>query len=103
MKAKSFVLPTLVRRILSLAAPLPKSKYFAQLAVEEVYAQTLALKPEVVLLGTGDKLRFPHPSLTRAFAEARIGIEVMDLQAACRTYNILMAEERKVAAALLFL
>jgi uncharacterized protein len=61
-----------------------------------------ALRPEVVLLGTGDKLRFPHPSLTRALAEARIGLEVMDLQAACRTYNILMAEERKVAAALLF-
>jgi len=67
------------------------------------FGPIVALKPEVVLLGTGDKLRFPHPSLTRAFAEARIGIEVMDLQAACRTYNILMAEERKVAAALLFL
>ena len=37
-----------------------------------------------------------------ALSEARIGVEVMDLQAACRTYNILMAEERKVAAALLF-
>jgi hypothetical protein len=49
VKAKSFVLPTLVRRILSLAAPLPKSKYFAQLAVEDVYAHTLALKPEVKL------------------------------------------------------
>ena len=61
-----------------------------------------ALRPEVVLLGTGDKLRFPHPRLTSALSNARIGIEVMDLQAACRTYNILMAEERKVAAALLF-
>ncbi len=61
-----------------------------------------ALKPEVVLLGTGEKLRFPHPRLSRALAEARIGLEVMDIQAACRTYNILMAEERKVAAALLF-
>ncbi len=67
------------------------------------FGPIVALKPEVVLLGTGDKLRFPHPALTRAFAEARIGLEVMDLQAACRTYNILMAEERKVAAALLFL
>lgn len=63
----------------------------------------LAAKPlEVVLLGTGDKLRFPHPRLTQALSAARIGLEVMDLQAACRTYNILMAEERKVAAALLF-
>jgi uncharacterized protein len=66
------------------------------------FGALVALKPEVVLLGTGDKLRFPHPGLTRALAEARIGLEVMDLQAACRTYNILMAEERKVAAALLF-
>ena len=60
------------------------------------------LKPEVVLLGTGAKIRFPHPALTRVLAAARIGVEVMDNQAACRTYNILMAEERKVAAALLF-
>ncbi len=57
---------------------------------------------EVVLLGTGDTLRFPHPRITRALSAARIGVEVMDLQAACRTYNILMAEERMVAAALLF-
>lgn len=60
------------------------------------------LKPEIVLLGTGARLRFPRPELTRALIEARIGIEVMDIQAACRTYNILAAEERKVAAALLF-
>jgi uncharacterized protein len=56
----------------------------------------------VVLLGTGGRLRFPHPRLTAALARARIGLEVMDLQAACRTYNNLMAEERNVAAALLF-
>ena len=60
------------------------------------------LKPEIVLLGTGGRLRFPRPELTRALIEARIGLEVMDIQAACRTYNILAAEERKVAAALLF-
>jgi uncharacterized protein len=46
-------------------------------------------------------LRFPAPRLTRALAIARIGLEVMDTQAACRTYNILMAEQRRVAAALL--
>lgn len=69
---------------------------------EEHFAQVAALCPEVVLLGTGDRLRFPHPRLTQALASARVGLEVMDLQAACRTYNILMAEERKVAAALLF-
>ncbi|MEK6245800.1 MAG: Mth938-like domain-containing protein [Pseudomonadota bacterium] len=57
---------------------------------------------EVVILGTGPKLRFPHPRLTQALTRKRIGVEAMDLQAACRTYNILMAEERRVAAALLF-
>ena len=62
----------------------------------------LELKLEILLLGTGPQQRFPHPRLTRALAQRRIGLEVMDLQAACRTYNILMAEERIVAAALLF-
>ena len=62
----------------------------------------LELKLEILLLGTGPKQRFPHPRLTRALAQRRIGVEVLDLQAACRTYNILMAEERIVAAALLF-
>ena len=62
----------------------------------------LELNPEILLLGTGPRQRFPHPRLTQALARKRIGIEVMDLQAACRTYNILMAEERRVAAALLF-
>ncbi|MBE0621879.1 MAG: Mth938-like domain-containing protein [Burkholderiales bacterium] len=66
------------------------------------FAQLAELKPEIVLLGTGARLRFPRPELTRALIEARIGLEVMDVQAACRTYNILAAEERKVAAALLF-
>ena len=59
------------------------------------------LDVEIVLLGTGPKQRFPHPRLTAALAAKRIGLEVMDVQAACRTYNILVAEERKVAAALL--
>ena len=74
---------------------------FAELK-EEDFSPLVAMQPEVVLLGTGETLRFPHPRLTRRLAEARIGVEVMDVQAACRTYNILMAEERKVAAALLF-
>jgi uncharacterized protein len=59
------------------------------------------LQPEIVLLGTGPTQRFPHPRLTAPLAQAGIGVEVMDLRAACRTYNILAAEERKVAAALL--
>ena len=61
-----------------------------------------SLNAEIVLLGTGPKQRFPHPRLTAALVQAGIGLEVMDVQAACRTYNILVAEERKVAAALLF-
>ena len=59
------------------------------------------LHPEVALLGTGSRQRFPHPRLSRALGEARIGLEVMNTAAACRTYNILMAEGRKVAAALM--
>jgi uncharacterized protein len=57
---------------------------------------------EIVLLGTGARQRFPHPRLTASLGAARIGLEVMDVKAACRTYNILVAEERKVALALLF-
>jgi len=67
----------------------------------EHFALIAELEPEIVLLGTGSRLRFPRPELTRALSEARIGLEVMDFQAACRTYNFLAAEERKVAAALL--
>ena len=61
----------------------------------------LQLKPEIVIFGTGAALRFPRPELTRALATARVGLEVMDTKAACRTYNILMAEGRQVLAAVL--
>lgn len=61
----------------------------------------LAQAPEVVLLGTGPIQRFPHPRLTAALAARRIGVEAMDTRAACRTYNILMVEGRRVLAALL--
>ncbi|MGH8778701.1 Mth938-like domain-containing protein [Paraburkholderia sp.] len=57
--------------------------------------------PEVVVFGSGGRLRFPHPRLIAALTAQRIGVETMDFKAACRTYNILMAEGRKVAAALL--
>lgn len=60
------------------------------------------LGTEIILLGTGSRLRFPSGALLRPFATAGIGLDVMDLQAACRTYNILASEGRKVAAALLF-
>lgn len=61
----------------------------------------VAHAPEVVLLGTGARQRFPHPSLLAVLMEARIGLEVMDTGAACRTYNVLMGEGRRVLAALL--
>ena len=59
------------------------------------------LAPEIVLLGTGSNLRFPDPALVRPLIEARIGLEVMDTRAACRTFNLLTSEGRRVAAALL--
>ena len=61
----------------------------------------LVLKPDVLLLGTGARQRFPHPRLYRALTDAGIGVECMDTPAACRTYNILVAEGRRVAAAIL--
>jgi uncharacterized protein len=69
--------------------------------IEEDFAKIAALQPEVALLGTGTTLRFPRARLTRALVEAGIGLEVMDTPAACRTFNILAAEGRKVAAAIL--
>ena len=68
---------------------------------EADFAALLEHAPEIVLLGSGATLRFPHPRLTRALAEAGVGLEVMDTPAACRTFNILAAEGRKVVAALM--
>ena len=61
----------------------------------------LALEPELVIFGSGARLRFPSPALTRSLIERRIGIETMDLGAACRTFNVLAGEGRNVLAALL--
>ena len=74
---------------------------FAHLTVEN-FSELAALGVEIVLLGTGSRQRFPHPRLTAPLGRAHIGLEVMDTKAACRTYNILVAEERRVALALLF-
>ncbi len=57
--------------------------------------------PDVVILGTGARQRFVHPKLTAALAARRVGVECMDSKAACRTYNILMGEGRKVTLALI--
>jgi uncharacterized protein len=65
------------------------------------FAQLVQYKPEIVVLGTGAKQQFPHPRLTVALAEARIGVEVMDTAAACRTFNILVGEDRRALAAIL--
>ncbi len=68
---------------------------------EADFARLLGYAPEIVLIGTGATIRFPHPRLMRALTDAQIGFEVMDTAAACRTFNILAAEGRKVVAALL--
>ncbi|TXT26812.1 MAG: hypothetical protein FD134_339 [Gallionellaceae bacterium] len=61
----------------------------------------LALKPAVLLFGTGARQRFPHPGLYRSLIAAGVGVEFMCTPAVCRTYNILLAEGRRVAAAVL--
>lgn len=70
------------------------------LAAEHV-APLATLAGTVLLLGTGAHQRFPAAALLRPLIEAGIGVEVMDTGAACRTYNILLAEGRDVAAALI--
>lgn len=64
-------------------------------------APLLEMGLEVVLIGTGTHLHFPSTEVLRPLVDAHLGFEVMDFRAACRTYNILVAEDRKVAAALL--
>lgn len=71
------------------------------LLAAEHFDLLLETTPEVVVFGSGARLRFPHPRLTASLTARRIGVETMDFMAACRTYNILMAEGRRVAAALL--
>lgn len=65
------------------------------------FAQIEADEPDVVILGTGARQRFVHPRLVAGLSARRIGVECMDSQAACRTYNILMGEGRKVTLALI--
>ncbi len=61
----------------------------------------ISLKPEIILLGTGTSQSFPHPSLMALAMQQGIGFEVMDTGSACRTYNVLAAEDRNIAAALI--
>jgi uncharacterized protein len=69
---------------------------------EEHFAALADLAPELVIFGSGGRIRFPRPALLRTLMQRRIGIETMDTAAACRTYNVLLAESRAVVAALLF-
>lgn len=68
---------------------------------EAHFAQVLAMKPELVIMGTGTRLRFPAPALWRALISAGVGFEAMDTAAACRTFNVLASEGRAVLAALI--
>ena len=68
---------------------------------EAAFAALLQHKPELVLLGTGATQKFPHPRLFQALTHARVGVEVMNTRAACRTFNILIAEDRRAVAALI--
>ena len=65
------------------------------------FEQLARLRPEVVIFGSGERIRFPRPAWLAPLAARRIGIETMDTPAACRTYNILAQEGREVAVALL--
>ncbi len=67
--------------------------------VAEDFLPVVALAPEVFLLGTGAKLKFPHVACLKLLVESGLGYEIMDTPAACRTYNILMSEGRNVALA----
>ena len=65
------------------------------------FDELLQHEPELVIFGSGERLRFPKPALLRTLIEQRIGVETMDTAAACRTFNVLAPEGRNVVAALL--
>jgi len=65
------------------------------------FERMAAFEPELVIFGSGTRMRFAPPALLKPLVERRIGIECMDTAAACRTYNVLVSERRSVLAALL--
>lgn len=73
--------------------------------IEELAAQDcqdiIDLKPEIILLGTGEKLIFPDQKILAPLYQLQFGVEVMDTHAACRTFKVLLAEDRNVLAALM--
>ena len=72
-----------------------------ELLTAEHFTLLAGMKPELVIFGSGARLRFPPPAFLRGLMAQRIGVETMDTLAACRTYNILAGEGRHVVAALL--
>jgi uncharacterized protein len=75
-------------------------KRFEDLTAEH-FAQLAALNTELIIFGSGKRIQFPPSSLIKSLIDKQIGLETMDTQAACRTYNILAGEGRQVAVALL--
>ena len=69
--------------------------------IAEHFEALLTLQPELVIFGSGPRLKFVSPALMRALIERRIGVETMDTPAACRTFNVLVSEGRSAVAALL--
>ncbi len=82
-----------------LVAPWPVQQ--AALLQAAHFEQMLAFEPELVIFGSGTRQQFVSPQLYRSLIERRIGIETMDTAAACRTFNVLASEGRKVLGALL--
>ena len=81
--------------------PAPWPPRQVEVLTPEHFDAILALEPEVVIFGSGPRLRFIRPSLYRSLIERRIGVETMDSGAACRTYTVLANEGRRVVAAIL--
>ena len=68
---------------------------------ESSFSVLLEFKPDIVIFGSGNRIRFPSPQWLRGLIQARVGLETMDTAAACRTYNVLASERRSVVAALM--
>jgi uncharacterized protein len=77
-----------------------RPREMSELGIEDL-APALALQPEVLLIGSGARQVFPAPRLLAALYRSKVGFEVMNTGAACRTYNVMLAEGRAVVAALM--
>lgn len=82
------------------AAPQPWPVTSATDITAESAGLLLAGAPEIIIIGTGPTQIFPDPARLRPLIEARVGLEIMNTPAACRTYNVLLGEGRRVLAAM---